>query len=47
MEFFIAQDQMGPVSSSMVFLVPELRRSLIIASDHDMNSSALIATAWG
>ena len=45
MEFFIAQDQIGPVRLSIVLLVPELMRSLMIAVDHDMNSSALIATA--
>jgi hypothetical protein len=38
---------MGPVSLSTVLFVPALNISLIIADDQVMNSSALIATAWG
>ena len=47
MEFLIAQAQTGPVNLSTVLFTPDDSMLLIIAEDQDMNSSALIATAWG
>jgi hypothetical protein len=47
MEFFMAQDHIGPVSMLIIFFVPALSMLLIMADDHVMNSFALIATAWG
>ena len=46
-EFLIAQDQIGPVSLSTALFVPADSSSFMVALDQLMNSSTLIATAWG